>query len=214
MQKMNIEVIERTGVKTSGVRKERQAGYLPGVAYGPDFEPVNIKMEKVVFVSLSKKLTNTTPINLIIKKENGETVEKLTYIKHVQRHKVNDSPISLDFYVPSAGRAMNIEVPLSFEGEAKGVEMGGMLEIHVENLLIEALPKDIPETLVVNISELEVGEYIKVSDLNVPEGIKVLASEDEVLVSVQAARKAAETEEETEEGEESQPEVLTAKKED
>ncbi len=211
MQKLNIEVIERTGVKTSGVRKERQSGFLPGVAYGPDFEPVNIKMEKVVFASLSKKLTNTTPINLIIKKENGETVEKLTYLKHVQRHKVNDSPITLDFYVPSAGRVMNIEVPVEYIGDAKGVELGGMLEIHVETLLIEALPKDIPETINVDVSDLGLDEYIKAEEIKLPEGIKLLSSGDEVIVSVRSARNAVETEET--EGEEKQPEVLTAKKE-
>ena len=210
MRKFAMEVLERNRVKTSGSRKVRVDGFIPVVAYGPDFESRTFEVDFATFDSVIHKISNTTPVTLQIKNEGGSVEEILTYLKMVQRHKVNDRPIHIDFYVPSAGHVMNIEVPIHFINEPKGIEHGGVLEHHYDSVAIEALPKDIPEYIEVDIGELDVGEFIQMKDLPMGEGVKTHIDDDEYIVSVLEPRVVPLEEEETEElGEESvEPEVI------
>ncbi len=218
MKKFSMDVMARTKSKTTGAKKVRNEGFIPAVAYGPDYEPLNLAINFAMFDSVSHRLSNTTPITLKVKKGDGQVEELLTYLKNVQRHKVNDRPIHMEFYVPSAGRVMNIEVPINMMGHAIGVEQGGVLEHHYEAIPIEALPKDIPDEIKIDISGVELDDYVKVSDIDFPEGVKVLLDENDILISVLAPREEP-TPEPGEEGEEeldesAEPEVIGEDKEE
>jgi len=210
MKKFAMEVNERNRVKTSGSRKVRVDGFIPVVAYGPDFESRNFEVDFASFDSVIHKISNTTPVTLQIKGEDGNVEEILTYLKTVQRHQVNDKPIHIDFYVPSAGRVMNIEVPIHFINEPVGIEHGGVVEHHYDSIAIEALPKDIPEYIEVDIANLDVNEFIQMKDLPLTEGVKTHIDPEEYIISVLEPRVIPIEEEETEElGEESlEPEVI------
>jgi len=210
MKKFAMEVNERNRVKTSGSRKVRVDGFIPVVAYGPDFESRTFEVDFASFDSVIHKISNTTPVTLQIKDEEGNVEEILTYLKTVQRHQVNDRPIHIDFYVPSAGHVMNIEVPIHFINEPKGIEHGGVLEHHYDSIPIEALPKDIPEYIEVDIADLDVGEFIQMKDLPLTEGVKTHIDPEEYIVSVLEPRVIPVEEEETEELEEEnlEPEVI------
>eukprot|EP00828_Plagiopyla_frontata_P037307 TRINITY_DN49043_c0_g1_i2.p1 TRINITY_DN49043_c0_g1~~TRINITY_DN49043_c0_g1_i2.p1 ORF type:complete len:256 (-),score=35.71 TRINITY_DN49043_c0_g1_i2:26-793(-) len=206
MKKITIEVTERNRSKTSGSRKVRVEGLIPGIAYGPDFEPKKVEVNYSNFDSVIHRITNTTPLTLQFKSEDGKLEETLTYVKNVQRHKVSDKPIHIDFYVPSAGHMMHIEVPVRIVNEPKGLESGGMLEIHYESIPVEALPKDIPEVIEIDVAALEIGDHLQLKDVKIPEGVKALLDEEDILVAVSAPRAISEV---TEEGEESvEPDVI------
>ncbi|HPE68698.1 MAG TPA: 50S ribosomal protein L25 [Thermotogota bacterium] len=217
MQNIKIEAQERSRSKTSGARKIRRDALLPGVVYGPDFQPVSVQIDRRNFEALSHHISSTTAIALNIQKQDGSSLEKRTYLKSVQRHKVHDHPVHLDFYVPSAGHKMRIEVPIEYLNKPQGVEKGGILEFMYESILIEALPKDIPEKIQIDIAGIDLGESLKLQDVDLPEGIKALMHADDILLTVLEPRGAAaeEGEEAEEEGEEmAQPEVIKEKKEE
>ncbi|MDN5360281.1 MAG: large subunit ribosomal protein [Thermotogaceae bacterium] len=211
MRKFAMEVQARDRVKTSGSRKVRGDGFIPVVAYGPDFETRTFEVDFAAFDSVIHKISNTTPVTLQIKNEEGNVEEILTYLKMVQRHKVNDRPIHIDFYVPSAGHVMNIEVPIHFINEPIGIEHGGVLEHHYDAIPIEALPENIPESIEIDIADLDVGEFIQMKDVSMGEGVKSHIDGEEYIVSVLEPRVIpVEEEEETEELEEEsmEPEVI------
>jgi large subunit ribosomal protein L25 len=199
MKKTTIEVIERNRDKTSGSRKVRRDGFIPGIVYGPDFEPKKVEVNYSTFDSIIHRITNTTPVTLQFTSEAGKGEEKLTYLKNVQRHKVTDRPIHIDFYVPSAGHAMHIEVPVRTINEPKGIEKGGILEHHYEFISVEALPKNIPEVIEIDVAELDLGDHLQLKDLTLPEGVKALMDEEDIIVSVLAPKAVVEVEEGEEE---------------
>jgi len=211
MSNLSMKAMERTKKKTSGSRKVRLEGNIPAVVYGPDFGPMSIEVEKNQFMSVSKKISTTSPLTLNITTEDGKEIEKMTYLKKVQRHKVFDYPLNIDFYVPSAGRLMHIDVPIEFTGKPKGIEKGGSIDIHFETISVEAFPKDIPESIKVDISGLDLEDVLKVSDIAFPSGVKPLMHKEEIILSI-TIQEEEELPEETAD-EQGQPEVITEKKE-
>ncbi|KLO21251.1 50S ribosomal protein L25 [Marinitoga sp. 1197] len=193
-----LKAIERKdGEKSNHVKKE---GFIPAVVYGPGLEGnIHLKISSVETILMLDKIEETTPIQLNIEKENGETYKVTTFLKTVQRHKVTDKPIHADFYVPSKGHKMHLNIPIEFVGEAKGLSRGGMLDIHHHELPVEILPRDIVEKFVVDITDLDVNDHLTVKDLNIAESIDVLLDEDEIIVSIPVAGRVSETTEETEE---------------
>jgi large subunit ribosomal protein L25 len=197
-----LKAIERKeNEKANHIKHE---GFIPAVVYGPGLEGGNLhlKISAVDTILMLDKIEETTPIQLLVKKENGEEYIVTTFLKTVQRHKVSDKPIHADFYVPASGHKMHMNIPIEFVGEAKGLSKGGILEVHHHDLPVEILPKDVVEKFVVDISGLDINDHITVSDLNISENIDVLLDPEEIVVAITAPNVSVETEEETEEGEE------------
>ncbi len=177
----------------AAIRKDEKAKRLlreklvPGIVYGPDRENIKIQIPEAEITSLLEKARETTPVHLVVKGEN-ETEELDVFIKSIQRHKLTTKVIHADFYEPEKGKVMHFRIPLKFVGEAAGVKTGGILEEVIRELEIEVLPKDLIEEIVVDVSALEVGDSLRVKDLNIPENMKVLTDLDEVVVGVKAPR--------------------------
>jgi large subunit ribosomal protein L25 len=109
--------------------------------------------------------------------------------------------IHVDFFEVSAGKVLHTRVPVSIEGSAPGEREGGVLQTTLHEVEVECLPKDIPDSITVDISTLQIGDAVHLADIEVPEGVTFLTNEDQVVVQVSAVREPVlETEEE--EGEE------------
>ena len=213
MAKQALQVAERTRLKTSGSRKLRARKVLPGTAYGPDFGPLNIEVGREEFMIMIQKVSTTTSIDLKIAKSDGSSMVKRAYLKQVQRHKVTDFPIHFDFFVPSEGHVMRIEVPIEYQNTPKGVDQGGRVDTFHESVEVEALPKDIPEMVTVDIANLDLGDFLKAKDLHLPPGVKPLLDPEEILLAVTMPKEEVEEEPAGEE-EVTQPEVIREKKEE
>ncbi|MGC9383309.1 MAG: 50S ribosomal protein L25 [Kosmotogaceae bacterium] len=188
-------------------------GKIPAVVYGPGRENMNIMLDKSDVLKHLNKIAETTPIKL---KLDGN--EMHGFLKGAQRDKVTDNIIHLDFYIPSEGHKMEIHIPLTFVGEPAGIEHGGVVQEIITDLPVQTLPKDIVETIEVNVEELEIGDVIRVKDLDLPEGIKPLIDEDRVVYVVESPRTMTIEEEEEmlaeAEEEEMEPEVIEKGKEE
>lgn len=194
--------------KKRAVRRLRAQGVIPAIAYGPGVDkPVSLALEKNSFLKLFKDVTESTPLTLVVKDENGKEVLKhMAFIKMVQYDKVTDEVRHVDFYIPEAHHKMKINVPLHIVGKAIGVEKGGILEVLHHEVVVEAMPDRIPETIEIDVTNLDLGDSLRVKDVKLPEGVKIDMEPEDVLITIVVPR-GLEVEETTT-AETSEPEVL------
>ena len=177
--------------KTTKLSDLRKAGLLPAVFYGKKEPSTPISINMVEFMKAWKQAGESSVISL--ETENG-SVESL--IHDIDIHPVTGVPRHADFYVFEKGHKVEVEVPIEFEGVSPAVkELGGTLVKVLHELKIEAMPKDLPHNLVVDIASLSSFEsQILVKDIKLPSGVVSLASEDEVVALVSAPREEKEEE--------------------
>ncbi|MFC1887807.1 50S ribosomal protein L25 [Candidatus Cloacimonadota bacterium] len=192
---VKIEAQLRTKGKKSDVKNLRKQGLIPAVIYGEGNEGIMINLEKTPFMKLYKTTIGEMAFYDI-------TVEGKTYnaiMKDKQVHPVTRDYMHIDFLEMHKGNTLTLEIPINYVGEAKGVHTGGSLDVHIRRLEVTCLPKDIPQDIEVDVSELEIGDSIHLGDIDLP-NMETKLSDSTTLVAVRAPR--AEVEEEPEVDEE------------
>jgi len=189
----------RTSVGKAKARAIRRENRVPAVLYGPETDSVllsvNIKdLEQVMKNSRAGQLI----LNLVI--QNGESYTKTTMVKELQIHPVSRNFLHVDFYEVSMDRKLRVKIPVVIKGKAKGVELGGMLQIIRHELEILCLPLEVPESIEVDVTDLEMGDSIHTGDIY-PDGDIEFADEAHLTV-VTILTPAVEEEEPVEEEEE------------
>ncbi len=169
-------------------RALRRRGLIPAVLYGAHIDPIHVALPEPDVRRLFSQITRSTMVELQV---DGEAYR--VFVKDVQIDPITTKFLHLDFYVPEAGRALEIAIPVKIEGEAPGVKEGGILEVLHAEIPVEALPEKIPPHIVVDVSKLGLDEAILVRDLPWPEGVRpLLPPEDAVVVVVPAKVEAVE----------------------
>ncbi|ADL11640.1 50S ribosomal protein L25 [Acetohalobium arabaticum] len=202
MERVQLDVELRDETGTGSARRLREQGLVPGVVYGRNQEPINLKLD-------ATELADVTGGNAIIDLQvDGE--EKTVMVKDVQKDVITDEYLHVDFHQIALDEPIVVEVPISLEGVAEGVKEGGVLQKTLRKVEVQCLPTEIPSDLKLNISELEVGESLHVGDLEAGEGIELTTSGDEVVVTVVAPTELDldEDEDELEEDLVTEPEVI------
>jgi len=171
--------------RSLGVRAKalRRRGLVPAVLYGAHLDPVHIALSETDVRRLFSQVTRSTMVELQV---DGETYR--VFVKDVQIDPITTKFLHLDFYVPKAGRALEIAIPVQIVGEAPGVKAGGVLEVIHPEIPVEALPEKIPPQIVVDVSKLGLDEAILVGDLPWPEGVRPLLPLDDAVVVVVPAK--------------------------
>tara|TARA_B100000745_G_scaffold50559_1_gene30216 strand:+ start:2103 stop:2771 length:669 start_codon:yes stop_codon:yes gene_type:complete len=174
------------------VRSLRDEGSLPAVLYGPKEETTSITVPAKAFGSVWKEAGETTVVSL---KVDGS--DKDVMIHSVDVDPVKGAPIHVDFYAIDKDKKVTVQVPLEFTGVAPAVKgLGGTLVKVLHELEIEALPKNLPHELEVDISGLADFEaHIAIKDIKLPEGVEALGDADETVALVSAPREEEEEEE-------------------
>ena len=189
----------------------RRDGHMPAVLYGPNTEPillsVNIKeLEQI----LKKGNIGSIIFNLVI--QNGKKITKPAMIKELQSHPVSGSYLHVDFYEIDMKRKINVMIPVVAKGKAKGVELGGLLQVVRRELEVFCLPGDIPHAIEIDITDLDIGEAIHIEELKLGDNIEFAADPNVTVVTVLSPKMEAveaeeeEAAEEAEEGEEGEAE--------
>lgn len=194
---LNVEVRERTG--TGGARQARRSGLVPGVLYGGDKDPVAIAVKSNEF----RKALYTGKLlgHLVTLKYGKETQPVIA--KAVDMHPVTDEPVHFDLYRVDAHQQIKIEVPVHFtnQEEAPGLKRGGTLNVALHTLTVACAADEIPEEIVFDLTGLDIGATIRVSDLTIP-GKAEAAVEGDTVVATMAGALAEVVEEPVEGGEE------------
>jgi len=194
-------------------RRLRKSGNLPGVIYGEGEEASAIQIATHDFEQLLHHHTSETML-VEIEVEGEDSVTAL--VKEVQHHPVNGELVHVDLQKVAADKPIQVEISLAPVGEAVGMKAGGTLDLVMHSLAVECLPGDLVESIEVDVSEMEIGAVLHVSDVALGDKLKLLSDPEAIVVAVSAPR--AEEEEEVEEGVEedaaAEPEVITEKKTD
>lgn len=162
-------------------RELRRQGLVPGVLYGPGLNRL-IKVKRGELERLLGRITRSSRITLILDGEEWEA-----FIKEVQYHPLTDEVLHVDFYWPGEGREVELEVPIILRGEPRGRKLGGILHQLRETVRVKALPERIPERIELDVSELDLGESLRVGDLKL-EGLKLLTAAEVPVAAVKAPR--------------------------
>ncbi len=199
---MNVKVeakLREIG-KKSDLKNYRKENLIPGIVYGEGNEGLKILIPKIQFLKDYKgTIGKVSFFNIHV---DGK--EFNTFIKEKQIHPVTREFVHIDFMEFHKGKMITLQIPFRYIGEAPGTQEGGLVEVLHRELEISCLPKDIPEEISIDVSELEIGDSIHFGDITIPENIETSMSEITTLVAVRAPRKeeVIEVEEEEIEGEE------------
>ncbi len=197
---MIISAKEReAGSKTA--KKIRREGKIPAVLYGLGIENVNLEMDRSEFLSALRKSNRNDKFDLNIEGKGSFNV----FVKSLQREPVTEDIQHVDFYKLTDDRMIQVDVPVKLVGESKGVKLGGKLYQPRRKISVFAFPKDIPNEITIDISDMQIGDVFHVFDLDLPEGVTVKSSKNFTIAAVLGASKEeqeeiAEEEEEAEEG--------------
>ncbi|MCM8785415.1 MAG: 50S ribosomal protein L25 [Candidatus Omnitrophica bacterium] len=178
----SAEIREKTG--KGAARKLRSKGYIPGILYGPDTEPILLKLEKKTSEKIISHLTSHNIMAEMKLKKNGDEQIIQVILKDIQIDPIKDEIIHLDFYKLSSERPVIMEIPIFIKGKSIGEEKGGILEHELREIKVEGLPRNIPEKIEIDIKDLDFGHAILVKDIKVSEGVKILEDEKKVVVTV------------------------------
>jgi len=190
---------KREGRGSRLAQRLRAQGQIPGVLYGHKQATVSVALPGD---ALAHAIRHGTRV-LDLRTDAG--LEKVL-IREVQWDHLGKDVLHVDFARVSADERIKISVRLEVRGTAPGVTAGGMLEQPLHSLHVECLAISIPDSIRVNVGELQLGTAIHVKDLKVPEGVKVLDDPDAIVVQVTTP--AAEPEAAVEEGATAEPEVI------
>lgn len=189
----------REGTGKGVARKLRAAGRVPAVVYGLGMESAAVSVDAQELYHVLRAGGANVLLDLVV---DGKA--QLALARDVQRDHIRNRFVHVDFLAVSRTEKITIAIPVQVLGESVGVKAGGVLEHHLWEVQAECLPGDVPDSIEADVSELAVGDSIKVADLVAPEGVTILSPEDELVLAVvpPQAREVEEVAAEEVEGEE------------
>ena len=178
MADLVLNTEEKTTIGSRSSRRLRRDGKVPGVLYGLGQDP---EIFSVDYGDLRGALTTDAGLNALIQLSIKGT-NQLSILKSLQRHPVKDEVIHVDFVRIDPNQELAVEVPIVLEGVAKKVtDQNGMVDQTMFSLSVLSLPDSIPNELTADVSELEINDAIRVSDVVLPEGVRTEVDPEEAI---------------------------------
>jgi len=185
MSNPTIHAEFRTDKGKGVARTLRRAGRMPAVAYGGGNDAQALSIDPSDLQKLKGgPLGWNQPVKIEV--AGGDTVA-LAILKAVDKHPISGAFLHADFLTLDAKQTVKVDVPLKLEGTAPGVALGGLLNQQLRTLTVSCLPADIPPGILVDVSKLQVGDRLLLSELKMPKGVASLIV-DQPLVSVSGRR--------------------------
>jgi large subunit ribosomal protein L25 len=174
-----LETTERVKTGKEAASKMRHSGYIPAILYGHKGTK-NLSVKASDFEALFEEIGEHSIITLkIADKQKAEVI-----VKDFQLDPVKRSIIHIDFFEIEMGKALRTAIPVKVEGVSSGVKKGGILETFIRDIEIECLPKDIPDHISVDVTNMEIGDSIHVKDLQIAENLRVISNPEQVVLIV------------------------------
>ncbi len=180
MDRVELQVELREDTGKGAARKLRAAGELPAVLYGPRCEPTSVRVGAQALARVLARGAN----QLIDLKGPQGVGGKLVLVKEYQRDPASRGLQHCDFYEVDTSQKIHVEIPLHFTGKPHGVELGGVLEPVLRELEVICLPLEIPASIDVDVSSLEVGDAIHAREIALPEGVELITDANLTVVHV------------------------------
>lgn len=204
MSEITLKVEKRSEFKRSISRQMRKAGFVPGVYYIHGGENIAIKAPELSL----RSIVFTTESNIVNLEVEGEAKPYSCILKDVQFDPLTSRLIHFDLIGLKEGEMINLEIPVALHGNAPGVKDGGLLQFVLHRLEVKCLPQNIPSHIDIDISNMKIGDSVKVADLK-HDNYEILNDESAVVVSVVPPTTTAADETPAETDAAAEPEVIS-----
>jgi large subunit ribosomal protein L25 len=184
-----IEVSNRHAERAANVIG-RKDGFVPAVVYGPKQASTSLFVPAHFFVMNGTNDDDNTIYTL-----KGELEGSKVMIKNIMKNPMGNKVLHVDLYAPDMTKSVKVEVEIDFQGEPAAVKEGGLLQVVRRTIEIECPVSDIPESIALDISKMEMGDTIKIGEITVSEKYKVISAAEYAVVSVTERTKEEEPEE-------------------
>src|SRR6266581_1336703 len=184
-KQVKLKAEPRNNVGRSGVRKLRARGIIPAVIYGGKVKPQPLQ---VAARDINAIMSHASGENVLVDLEiTGEKSNRAALVQEVQHSPVRGEIVHVDFHAISMDETIQAEIPLEAIGTPVGVKtFGGLLEQSLRSLAIECLPRDLPDRITVDVSQLNIGDSIHVREIQLPSGVAAKVPPDLTAFSVLA----------------------------
>lgn len=181
MLQVDMSASFRSVTGKGAMRRLRVDGFTPAVVYGGGGEALALQLEsKTLMAKLLEFYRRNTLVTLKI---DGEA-EKNVLISEVQTHPVTDALIHVDFFEIDTSKERDFNVPVVYEGVAKGVDLGGILLVNQYTVVLKGKPMDIPDHCILDITDLAIGDSLKCKIIAIPDSVKMVTDAETTAVAV------------------------------
>ena len=165
-------------------RRLRRSGRIPAVVYGKDMDPIPLSLDEQETVQLFESI----PVaNTVLQLDIGDGPKLRTLVREIQTHPYRPDLVHVDFMRLRRGIAVELNVPISLSGTPAGTRTGGRLDVAVHEAHVRCTPANIPESIEADISELEIGDSLRLGDIALPGDVELLSSPDTLVCHVATA---------------------------
>ena len=180
MAEIKVSAKKREAQTKGALNQLRKSGLIPGVYYAGGKDPISVLISEKEL----KPVIYTAETHIIDLQLEGSKDEEIRCIlKDVQFDPLTDEVLHFDLMGLTKGQSLQLEIPISLVGKAKGIAEGGILQQSLFKADIECLPRHIPESVEIDVSNLGIGDSISIGDLNI-ENVRFLNPENVIVVSV------------------------------
>ncbi|MGB7767755.1 MAG: 50S ribosomal protein L25 [Verrucomicrobiia bacterium] len=188
MKSVPLKAFPRTQSRRGGAKKLRNAGRVPAVIYGRETKPQNLEINaKEIGDLIHHSASENLLVDLSV--QNDARAKRLALVQEIQHHPLDGKVLHVDFHEVAENEKVTVMVPVETVGEAVGVKTGGGVLEHVMfKLKLRALPKDLPEQIVVDVSHLELGKAVHLGEIKVPAGVEIIGDKSMPVATVAMPR--------------------------
>lgn len=208
MKQMTLAANIRSGVGKGYCHRLRAKGFIPGILYGGGKKTILIELKPQDLTHILHEAGGNVVINLVL----PNSTEEVVILKEKQMHPYKNFLFHADFCRISLKEKLNITVPIELVGVAKGVKQGGILEQIMWQIEVSALPTQIPASIKLDVTNLEINSIVYVKDLVVEEGVELKADSNAVVLNILPPKEEVVEEAKALPEKEAEPEVIREKK--
>ncbi len=183
-KKTSLKAAPRARTGSGRLNQMRKEGWLPSVIYGRGTENMNLKVDAKTFSTL---LAQSSSENILVNLDVEGEGTRLAFLQSIQHDPISGAALHADFRAIDENTEIKAHIPTHLNGESAGVKAGGLVEQYVHAIEIACLPNDLPETIDVDISNLQIGDSLHIGDITFPEGVVPSHAADVVVAHISKA---------------------------
>ncbi len=180
-KKTSLKAAPRARTGSGRLNQMRREGWVPSVIYGRGTENMNLKVDAKTFADL---LAHSSSENILVNLEIEGHGTRLAFLQSIQHDALSGKTLHADFRSIDENTAITAHIPTHLNGESAGVKAGGLIEQYVHAIELTCLPNDLPETIEVDISGLQIGDSLHIGDIVLPAGVKAIQAADVVVAHI------------------------------
>lgn len=180
-KKTSLKAAPRARTGSGRLNQMRREGWVPSVIYGKGTENLNLKVDAKTFADL---LAHSSSENILVNLDIEGHGTRLAFLQSIQHDALSGNTLHADFRAIDENTAITAHIPTHLNGESAGVKAGGLIEQYVHAIELTCLPNDLPETIEVDISGLQIGDSLHIGDIALPAGVKATHAADVVVAHI------------------------------